>query len=153
MPPKRSARLRNPSARAVERTPGGEPPRKKSRRAASQITTNDQGSSTRIGTDQPPPSNTALDGPQPLSLPPGVLDQLVARVADEVTRRLPPPEVTNANPVSDTTRASALSEVPLVSDPPAAAVQVPGLVVANQGMAGTIVQRSLGAKHTSLYIR
>ena len=74
-------------------------------------------------------------------------------MADEVTRRLPPPEVTNANPVSDTTRASALSEVPLVSDPPAAAVQVPGLVVANQGMAGTIVQRSLGTKHTSLYIR
>ena len=85
-----------------------------------------------------------------LSLSPGVLDQLVARVADEVTRRLPPPEVTNANPVSDTTRPSALSEVPLVSAPPAAAVQVPGLVVANQGMAGTIVQRSLGTTHTSL---
>ena len=149
MPPKRSARLRNPSARAVKGPQGANLP-VRSLRAASQLTTNVQGSSTRTGTDQPPPSNTAPDEPQPLSLPPGVLDQLVARVADEVTRRLSPPEVTNANPVSDTTRPSALSEVPLVSAPPAAAVQVPGLVVANQGMAGTIVQRSLGTTHTSL---
>ena len=81
MPLKRSARLHNPSARAVERGAGGKPPRKKSQRAASQPITSDKGSSTRTGTDQPPPANSALVEPQPLPLPPGVLDQLVARVA------------------------------------------------------------------------
>ena len=48
MPPKRSTRLRNPSARAVAIAAGGEPPRKKSRRAAVQPTPANQGS-TSVG--------------------------------------------------------------------------------------------------------
>lgn len=116
MPPKRSKRLRNPSARAVVIAAGGEPPRKKSRRAALQPTPDNQGSSSVVSTDQSPTlSSAASVEPQPLSLLPGVLDQLVARVADEVTRHLSPPEDTCTTPISNTSMPSALSEVALVS--------------------------------------
>lgn len=43
-----------------------------------------------------------------------------------------------------------MSEAPLVSAPPAAAVRVPGSVVATPEKAGIIVERSLGTTHTSL---
>ena len=83
--------------------------------------------------------------PQPLSLPPGVLDQLVAQVADEVTRRLSPLEDTSTTSVSSASVSSALSEVSLVSTSPAptSAVPVPGTSVTPPGMAGAIVWGSL----------
>ena len=149
MPPKHSKRLRNPSARAVARAAGGEPPRRKSRRAALQPTPDNQGSSSNQSSDQSPALPSAVScEPQPLSLPPGVLDQLVARVADEVTRRLSPPEDTSTTPISNTPMPSALSEMPLVTTSPA--VPVPGTSVATPGMAGAILRGSLSTTQTSL---
>ena len=86
MPPKRSSRLRNPSAQAVAIAAEGEPPQRKSRRAAVQPTPDTLGPSSVISTDQTVPIPHAASGtPQPASLPPGVLDQLATRVADEVS--------------------------------------------------------------------
>ena len=153
MPPKRSNRLRNPSARAVAIAAGGEPPRKKSRRAAVQPNPANQDSSSVVSTDQSTTlSSTAPVEPQPISLSPGTLDQLVARVADEVTRRLSPPNKTSTTPISNTSRPSALSEVPLVSTPPppASGVPVPGTSVATPGMADAIVLGSLSTTQSSL---
>ena len=85
MPPECSKRVCNPSARAVAIAAGGQRPRRKSRRAALQP--------TPVSSNQSPdPSSAASVEQQPLSLPPGVLEQLVSRVAAEVTRRLSPPE-------------------------------------------------------------
>ena len=154
MPPKRSSRLRNHSARAVAIAAGGEgPPRKKSKRAAVQPTPANQSSSFVVSTDQSAAqSSVAPVEPQLISLPPGLLDQLVTRVADEVTRRLSPPDETSATPVSDASGTSGLSEVPLVSTPPPPAngVPVPGTSVATPGMAGAIVLGSLSTTQASL---
>ena len=153
MPPKRSNRLRNPSARAVAIAAGGEPPRKKSRRAAVQPNLANQDSTSVVSTDQSTTlSSTAPVEPQPISLSPGTLDQLVARVADEVTRRLSPPNKTSTTSISNTSRPSALSEVPLVSTPPppASGVPVPGTSVATPGMADAIVLGSLSTTQSSL---
>ena len=72
MPAKRSARLTKQAAKAV-----AAPPKKKTRRP------------------EPSPSaqssESAPEAPQPtqeLNLPPGLIDQLILRVADEVTKRL-----------------------------------------------------------------
>ena len=153
MPPKRSNRLRNPSAQAVAIAAGGEPPRKKSKRAAVQPNPANQDSSSVVSTDQSTTlSSTAPVEPQPISLSPGILDQLVARVAEEVTRRLSPPNETNTTAISNTSRPSALSEVPLVSTPPppTSGFPVPGTSVANPGMAGAIVLGSLSTTQASL---
>ena len=153
MPPKRSNRQRNPSARAVAIAAGGEPPRKKSRRAAVQANPANQDSSSVVSTDQSTTlSSTAPVEPQPISLSPGTLDQLVARVADEVTRRLSPPNKTSTTPISNTSRPSTLSEVPLVSTPPppASGVPVPVTSVATPGMADAIVLGSLSTTQASL---
>ena len=112
MPPKRSQRLRNPSAQAVAIAAVGEPPRKRSRRTAMQSSTETDCQSPTDANSQPSTQTiTQAVASQPLSLPPGVLDQLVTRVADEVTRRLSPPET----PVNSNSVPSALSEVPLGS--------------------------------------
>ena len=99
------------------------------------------------------PSAASVE-PQPLSLPPGVLDQLVAQVADEVTQRLSPLEDTSTTSVSSVSVSSALSEVPLVSTSPAptSAVLVPGTSVRPPGMAGAIELEwgSLSTTQTSL---
>lgn len=153
MPPKRSTRLRNPSARAVAIAAGGEPPRKKSRRAAVQPTPANQGSSSVASTNQSATlSSTAPVEPQPISLSPGVLDRLVARVADEVTRRLSPLDGTSTTPISNTSRPSSLSEVPLVSTPPlpASGAAVPCTSVSPPGMAGAVVLGSLSTTQASL---
>ena len=145
--------LRNPSARAVAIAAGGEPLRKNSRRAALQPTTTNQGQSSMVTTDQSASIPSAASAePQPLSLPPGVLDQLVAQVADEVTRRLSPLEDTSTTSVSSASVSSALSEVSLVSTSPAptSAVPVPGTSVTPPGMAGAIVWGSLNTTQTSL---
>jgi len=166
MPPKRSQRLRNPSAQAVEIAAGGAPQRRK--RAASQPAAESQRKKSRRATSaqtpesrSPPPiaetdqsassSGATVGGPQPLSLPQEVLDQLVARVADEVTRRLSPPE-DSGTPTSNTLVSNAASELPLVSTslPPARAIPVPGTAVAASGLAGTIVQSSVGTTQASL---
>ena len=97
------------------------------------------------------PSTSAVE-PHPLSLPHGVLDQLVARVADEVTRRVSPPEDTSTTPGRGAFVPSALSEVPLFpnSTVPAGVVPVPGTSAASTGLAGTIVQESLSATQSGL---
>ena len=153
MPPKRSTRLRNPSARAVAIAAGGEPPRKKSRRAPVQPTPANQGSSSSVSANQSaPPSSAAPVEPQPISLSPDLLDQLVTRVADEVTRRLSPLDGPSSTPISNTSRPSALSEVPLVSTspPPASGVLVPATSVSPPGMAGAVVLGSLSTTQASL---
>ena len=153
MPPNRSIRLRNPSARAVAIAAGGEPPRKKSRRAAVQPTSATQGLSSGVNTNQSATlSSTASVEPQPISLSPGVLDQLVARVADEVTRRLSPLDGTSPTPINSTSRPSALSEVPLGSTPPlpASGAPVPVTSVSPPGMAGAVVLGSSSTTQASL---
>ena len=101
MPPKRSNRIRNPSARAVAMAAGGEPPRKKTRRIAVQPNPTNQDLSSVASTDQSATSSsTASVGPQPISLSPGILDELVTRVADEVTRRLSPTDETSTTPIN-----------------------------------------------------
>ena len=72
MPAKRSARLRKRGAKAV-----AAPPKKKTRRPGPSASTQS--------------SECAPEAPQPtqeLNLSPGIIDQLVSRVADEVTKRL-----------------------------------------------------------------
>ena len=131
------------------------PPRKPS--AKSPVGTSAQTPESRnppdiVETDQSASSSgAAAGGPQPLSLPQGVLDQLVARVADEVTRRLSPPE-DSGTPNSNTLLSNAASELPLVSTslPPARAIPVPGTAVAASGLPGTILQRSVGTTQASL---
>lgn len=75
MPPKRSLRVRNPSVKTVDVASTREPARKRSRRST-------------------PSSSTTMDAPAvetpALSFPSQVMDQLVARVAEEVTRQLSP---------------------------------------------------------------
>lgn len=61
--------------------------------------------------------STAPVGPQPISLSPGILDQLVPWMADAVTRRLSSPNETSTTPINNTSRPSALSEVLLVFQP------------------------------------
>ena len=83
MPPKRSNRVRNPSARAVAIAAGGEPSRKKARRVAEQPNPTNQELSSVASTDQSATSfSTAAVGPQPISLSTIILDELVTRVAD-----------------------------------------------------------------------
>ena len=166
MPPKRSQRLRNPSAQAVEIAAGSAPQRRK--RVASQPAVDTQRKKSRGGTlaqtpeNRSPPASVETDqsasssgaaagGPQPLSLPHGVLDQLVARVADEVTRRLSPPEDSGSSN-SNALVTNAASELPIVSTPlsPAGAIPVPGVAVAASTLAGTILQSSVGTTQASL---
>lgn len=132
MPLKHSSRLCNPSARAVTI-------------AAVQPTPDSSGPSSVIRTL--PILNAALCVSQPFSIPPEVLDQLVARMADKVTWCLSHPEDT-----SSTSIPSALSEVLLVSTSPAPAgtVSVPGTSAATPGLAGDLVQGSLSTTQRAL---
>ena len=72
--------------------------------------------------------STASVEPQPISLSPRLLDQLVSQVADEVTRRLSHLDGTSTTLISSTSGPSSLSEVSLVSTPPlpASGAPVPG---------------------------
>ena len=72
MSAKRSARLRERAAKAV-----APPPRKKTRRPEPSPSTQ----SSEFAAEAPQPT-------QELNLSPGLIDQLVSRVADEVTKRL-----------------------------------------------------------------
>ena len=75
MPAKRSARLGKRAAKAVTA-----PPRKKTRRPKVSPSTQSSESAPE-----------ALQPTQELNLSPGFIDQLVSRVADEVTKRLSTP--------------------------------------------------------------
>ena len=152
MPPKRSNCIRNPSARAVAIAARGEPPREKARRVAVQPNQTNQDLSSVASTDQSATSsNTTAVGPQPISLSPGILDELVTRVADEVTRHLSPTNETSTTPIN-TSRPSDLSEMPLVSNPPPpdSGVAVPGTSAATTGMAGALVLGPLNNTQASL---
>ena len=70
MPPKRSNRIRNPSARAVAIA------RRRGRWVAVQPNPTNQDLSSEASTDQSATSSsTAEVGPQPISLSPGTLDE------------------------------------------------------------------------------
>lgn len=130
--------------------PAAETQRKKSRRATSAQTPESRSPPAIAETDQSASSSgAAAGGPQPLSLPQEVLDHLVAQVADEDVFR--PPEGSGTRN-SNTLVSNAASELPLVSTslPPARAIPVPGTAVAASGLAGTIVQRSVGTTQASL---
>ena len=115
MPPKHSS----PSAWAAAIAAGGEPPHKKSRRVALWPNPTNRDSSYVASTDQSAPlSSTAPVWSQPISFFSGILGQLVAWMADAVTRHLSPPNKTSTTPINNTSRPSALSEVLLVSNPP-----------------------------------
>ena len=118
-----------------------------------QPTPANQGSSSSVSANQSAtPSSAAPVEPQPISLSPDLLDQLVTQVADEVTRRLSPLDGPSSTPISNTSRPSALSEVPLVSTspPPASGVPVPATSVSPPGMAGAMVLGSLSTTQASL---
>ena len=143
----------NPSARAVAIAAGGEPPRKKARCVAVQPNPTNQDLHSVASTDHSDTSSsTAAVGPQHIFLSPGILDELVTRVADEVTRRLSPTNETSTTPIN-TSRPSDLSEMPLVSNPPPpdSGVPVPGTSAATTGMAGALVLGPL-KQHTSFIV-
>ena len=96
-------------------------------------------------------TSTAAVGPQPIFLSPGILDELVPRVADEVTRRLSPTNETSTTPIN-TSRLSDLSEMPLASNPPPpdSGVPVPSTSAATTGMAGASVLGPLNNTQASL---
>lgn len=110
MPPKRSLRVCNPSVKAVDVASTSEPARKRSRRST-------------------PSSSTTMNAPAvetpALSFPSQVMDQLVARVAEEVTRRLSPAALISSSAAVDSSlggsntvasiASSNLSELPLTS--------------------------------------
>lgn len=76
MPPKRSRRPRSRAAKAKAVTA---PPKKRTRR-------HEPSPSTQ--SSEPAPAATPQPTSQELAFPPGLIDQLVSRVADEVTKRL-----------------------------------------------------------------
>ena len=80
MPPRRSQRSKRPSAQALEALVSSPPQRV---RRQSLVVDGSSSSST-----QQPPAAPATD--QPAVLPSPVMDQLVSRVTDEVTKRLQP---------------------------------------------------------------
>ena len=106
MPPKRPLRSRRPSATAIDAAASGESQRKRARskkqKTVPQVpepqgpapqVPEPQGPAPQVPVPQvPPPQVPAPQGPVPASqdvaFPPGLLDTLVARVADEVTKRL-----------------------------------------------------------------
>ena len=77
-----------------------------------------QDSSSVVSTDHSATLySTAPVEPQPISVSPGILDQLVPWMADAITRRLSSPNETSTTPIINTSRPSALSEVLLVFQP------------------------------------
>ena len=85
---------------------------------AVQPNTTNQDSSAVASTDHSATLySTAPVGSQPISLSQGILDQLVPRMADPVTRRLSSPNETSTTPINNTSRPSALSKVLLVFQP------------------------------------
>lgn len=82
MPPRRSQRSKWPSAQALEALVSSPPQRV---RRQSLVLDGSSSSST-----QQPPAATATDLDQPAVLPSPVMDQLVSRVTEEVTKRLQP---------------------------------------------------------------
>ena len=96
--------------------------------------------------------STAPVGPQPISLSPGILDQLVPWMADAVTRRLSSPNETSTTPINNTSRPSALSEVLLVFSTHLHQTVVSHCLVYQlqlPGMAGAIVLGSLNTTQAS----
>ena len=136
MPLRGSTRIKRPSVRAV-----GEPRRRRTRQS--------------VGTNPDVPVEGASDNPptvdaNQVSLPAGLLDQLVSRVADEVTRRLSPSSApvhnlpstlgSQSGATMPNSANATLSEVPfsLANDE----AQV-GRVIPSEVTAATVVQRSL----------
>lgn len=109
MSPKRPLRSRRPSATAIDAAASGESQRKRARSKKQKTVPQvpePQGPAPQVPVPQvPPPQVPAPQGPAPqvpvpqvpvlpasqdVAFPPGLLDTLVARVADEVTNRLTP---------------------------------------------------------------
>lgn len=125
--------------------PGDEHPRRKTRRAGSQPTLENQISSPGNDTDKSSPSSSAASvEPQTPSLPPDLSKQLVNRVADEVSRRLSPPDDPRSISISHTPMPSAFSELRLdsTSPGPVSVAPVPGASITTTGMVGAIMHAS-----------
>ena len=106
MPPRRSTRAKRPSARATQ----SQPPKRARQTAPNAADVSD--------TPGPPLADRERPSPTPAggSIPASLIDQIVTRVADEVTRRLSPP-VTPA-PVGNLAPSSAgLSAAPFLAPP------------------------------------
>lgn len=123
MPPKRPLRSRRPSATAIDAAASGESQRKRARSKKQKTVPQvpePQGPVPQVPVPQvPPPQVPAPQGPVPqgpapqvpvpqvpvlpasqdVAFPPGLLDTLVARVADEVTKRLTPVYASTSNNV------------------------------------------------------
>ena len=165
MPPKRTVRSRNPSARALLAASTSEPSRKRAKRssgpshAASGPPVVSRPSSTRhsslVETEASSSASGSSVATQPFSalrcpssesqlafLPSGFMDQLVARVVNEVTTRLSSADPIQHSPVASPGPSQGISfpapgsltELPLVvSDvlPPSTAAPVPTAVTSS----------------------
>lgn len=93
MPPKRSLRSRRPSATAIDAAASGESQRKRAG-------TNRRKTVPQVPVPQVPvPQVPVPPASQEVTFPPGLLDTLVVRVADEVTKRLTPVYASASNNV------------------------------------------------------
>ena len=106
MPPRRSQRSKRPSAQALEALVSSPPQRV---RRQSLVVDGSSSSST-----QQPPAAPATD--QPAVLPSPVMDQLVSRVTDEVTKRLQP-LLSNLSSLAQQAQSPPSTEAPAVSLP------------------------------------
>ena len=110
MPPRRSQRSKWPSAQALEAFVSSPPQRV---RRQSLVLDGSSSSST-----QQPPAATATDLDQPTVLPLPVMDQLVSRVTEEVTKQLQP-SLSNLGSLAQPAQSppSTSSQAPAVSLP------------------------------------
>ena len=106
MPPRRSQRSKRPSAQALEALVSSPPQRV---RRQSFVVDGSSSSST-----QQPPAAQATD--QPAVLPSPVMDQLVSRVTDEVTKRLQP-LLSNLSSLAQQAQSPPSPQAPAVSLP------------------------------------
>ena len=89
MPGKRSVRARQPSLSAVQAAATEPPARKRARRAANPP-------APRASTSSASASGTSEPLPREVTVPPHLLETLIARVVDEVTARLAPQQNTQS---------------------------------------------------------
>ena len=197
MPPKRTVRSRNPSARAVQAAASSQPSRKRAKRpsgpsnTAGGLPVASEPSFTRhTSLVETQPSPAACGSPvaaqqssavnQVPFLPSGIMDQLVARVVDEVTKRLSSTDQIHHTSVAPTSTSEDISPAPgnltgmplVVPDaPPSSAALVPTAVssssniisasvnssqlpslplVSSSGLADTVVQGSVAATQSAL---
>lgn len=136
MPPRRSLRAKRPSVKSM-----GQPQPKRSRQA--------RASGGTAGTREEVPPIDLPDEANQVSLPAGLLDQLVTRVADEVTKRLSPPEPPGNRPCArgpQTLPPAPMAPLSTLSAAPFSATTVaaePARALPLNALAASLVQGSL----------